>query len=287
MLKPSKRSVYTLLGLFLTIICCFIFEGRPLIKETSAPAEKISLPILRYEAVTATGKGSKNSVTREAFLADITALMEEGCTFINSDDLVLFAMGAGELPEKPIWLTFDGGHESFYTMVYPILQEKNIKADVNIVGSYTDLYSDQLELRDTGCLSWMQAAELDASPLVAVGNMSYDLNEQKLFGRKGASIKPKEEFSDYRALLCADVLALQGKMNERLSHDSRVFCYPHGAYCKESEQILTEELGFLITLTRDEGMNELSDKSSLQLLKRFSRDGRKSTEEFLKKILEY
>jgi len=284
MLKPSKRSVYTLLGLCLTIVCCFFLEGKPLAAETSAPVGSIPLPILRYREVTAE-KGSKTAVSREAFLQDIELLTEAGYTFINSDDLVLFALQAKELPQKPIWLTFDGGHESFYTMVYPILQEKQIKADVNIVGSYTDLYSESLELRDTGCLSWMQAAELDASPLVAIGNMTYDLNQQKLFGRQGAAIKPKENFEDYRALLCADVLALQGAMNENLAHDSRVFCYPYGIYCEESEKILTEELGFLITLTCDEGINYLTDKNSLKLLCRCSRDGRKQSEEALKALL--
>ena len=280
----KRNHLLALLGLIFTVVCCVVFEGRPLVAATSAPVGSTPLPVLRYEAVTAE-KGSKSAVSREDFLSDLALLKEAGYTFINSDDLVLFAYGAEELPEKPIWLTFDGGHESFYTIVYPILQEQNIKADVNIVGSYTDLYSESLELRDTGCLSWMQVAELDASPLIAVGNMSYDLNQKKLFGRQGAAMKPKENYDDYRALLCADVLALQGEMNENLAHDSRVFCYPHGAWCEESEKILTEELGFLVTLTCDEGMNYLTDKASLQQLCRFSRDGRKGSKDALKALL--
>ena len=283
------KTAAVLMGALLTLVCCFLFEGKllPAAKKTSAPAGGSPLLVLAYGEVSA-DKSGKEITSLDSLRSDLVFLTENGYTFVNGEDLVSFATGVASIPEKAVWLTFDEGHESFYNLVFPLLQEYKAKADVNIVGSYTDLYSENLEPRDNGYLSWMQAAFLDDSPLVSIGNMSYDLNEESfLGGRKGASIKKKEDYESYRIMLCQDVLTLQQEMNENLSHDSRVFCYPKGFYCEESEKILTSELGFLITLTRDEGMNYLIDKSSLRLMKRYCRDGRKSTEDFFRKILEF
>ena len=284
----KKRRVGKLialfLGVFVTVFCCTLFEGQslPVFSETE---DGTPLLILSYGDISST-ESNKSVVSLDTLKSDIEFLSEAGYVFINSADLIAYRQGLSPLPEKAVWLTFDDGFESVYTLVYPLFQEKGIKGDVFVVGSYSDLYSGNLSEKDGGYLSYTQLKELSDSGLFQIGNHTYSLHEEKgADGRKGVKQLRGEDNESYRKMLMEDVLTLQNRLNETIYKDSRVFSYPFGEYTTFSEEILRDDLGFLITLTYDKGINSLSEGSSLFGLCRYQRDGRKDTEDYFKKIV--
>ena len=108
-----------------TVFCCTLFEGQslPVFSETE---DGTPLLILSYGDISST-ESNKSVVSLDTLKSDIEFLSEAGYVFINSADLIAYKQGLSPLPEKAVWLTFDDGFESVYTLVYPLFQEKGIK----------------------------------------------------------------------------------------------------------------------------------------------------------------
>lgn len=286
--RKIDKIVSILLGTAFTLFCCFLFgdrEAAPTI--ASSPGAGTPLPIVMYHNVCKDGaKTGDYTVTVSQLEEDLAFLQEKGYNAVVGLDLVQAVQGVKALPENPVFLTFDDGHESFYTNVLPLLEKYNMKATVNIVGSFTDLFSGSVPKEESYAhLSWNQLRELKKSPLVEIGNHTYDLHELKgQDGRKGSKKRNNETFEEYQKVLSDDVLMLQTKMNENLYDCARVFAYPYGFYTQESEKILPE-LGFDVTLTCEEGINLITEsKDCLKAMKRYNRPGSAETEVFFAKL---
>ena len=288
MRKEIKRKLFScFLGTMFTLGCCFLFEAKT-IPTQGEIKEGIPLPIVMYHNVRNQGNEQLGDyvITEEQMEKDLAFLKEKGYNAVVGQDLVDYVQGLKELPEKPVFLTFDDGYESFITTVYPLLQKYQMKATINIIGEYTDLYSQSVPKHlDYAHLNWAEVKELHGSSLAEIGNHTYDLHDLKgEDGRKGANIKKGESFRDYKKVLIDDVIKLQEKMNEHLYQSARVFAYPYGFYCSESEKIL-KGLGFDVTLTCEEGVNFITeDKNCLYGLKRYNRPYQAETEAFFAKM---
>ena len=64
----------------------------------------------------------------------LISLQQRGFSFITPAQLT-------HLPEKPIWLTFMGGYRSFYSEVFPFLQEHHIPATLFLVPDAVNHYN--------------------------------------------------------------------------------------------------------------------------------------------------
>ena len=130
-------------------------------------------------------------------------------------------------------------------------------------------------------MAWSDISEAAASGRVEIMGHSYCLHKSS--PRLGANKKRGESYESYSKLLTFDTMKLQELVRSNCGLTVRTYAYPYGSYCKESEAIL-KELGFSATLTCCERKNIITDASSLFELGRFNRDGRLSTEEFMKKM---
>ena len=73
-------------------------------------------------------------------------------------------------------LTFDGGYESFYTIVWPQLREQAAKGTVAVSGAEADLYSGSVEKEIASSrLSWNQLSQMDRSDAVEISSAGYGL----------------------------------------------------------------------------------------------------------------
>ena len=103
-----------------------------------------SVPILVYHRVSDTDTNPTTLKVAD-FDAQLKYLADNGYHVVAPDDL-LDAWASGKtLPDKPIVLTFDDGHEDIYKNVFPILQKYNMRATVFIV-------TDHIGMKDY--LSW-------------------------------------------------------------------------------------------------------------------------------------
>ncbi|MEA3327010.1 MAG: polysaccharide deacetylase family protein [Chloroflexota bacterium] len=86
-------------------------------------AGKIDAPILLYHQVENEVSTNRYQVSIPDFRAQMAALQDMGFTVITISHFLEALLDGSELPEKPIVITFDDGHESVYMHAFPIMQE--------------------------------------------------------------------------------------------------------------------------------------------------------------------
>ena len=83
---------------------------------------QVKAPILLYHHVYGDITTSRYQVSIPDFEAQMAALKEMGYTAIPISLLIKALLEGSELPEKPIVITFDDGHQSIYDNAMPIMQ---------------------------------------------------------------------------------------------------------------------------------------------------------------------
>jgi peptidoglycan/xylan/chitin deacetylase (PgdA/CDA1 family) len=216
-----------------------------------ATAMSAEIPILMYHDVS--DAGSSDSVTAENFRAHIAALIGAGYTPVTLDDLSDYVRG-GELPEKPVVLTFDDGYLSNYTLAYPILREFSVKATIFVIGSSVgrDTY------KDTGIaihphFDYAQAREMSESGLVSIQSHTYDMHHWPDYepdpsrARESVLQLPGESESSYREALLGDLLRAKTDIESATKSPVFALAYPHGEYDTLSQRCAVDA-GFTVTL---------------------------------------
>ncbi len=231
---------------------------------------------------------NKFAISPEQFESDLKYIKEQGFETITTNDLIAYVYEDMPLPEKPIMITFDDGHESFYSYVYPLLKKYDMKAVLSIVGNYTETYSKNEDHNIAySYLTWKQINEMANSKYVQIGNHTYNLHSTDK-GRAGCSKKQGETLEQYKEFLAKDILKLQQDIANFTGYACNTFTYPFGKFSKETKDIL-KEFGFLAILNCAEVVNTI-DKDNpefLYNLGRFNRPNEISTAEYFQKILKY
>lgn len=252
--------------------------------QTSAKitdSANIELPIIMYHSILKNPqKESKYVVSPERFEEDLKYLKKNGYTPVFMKDVIDFAEGKGQLPKKPIVLTFDDGFFNNYYYAFPLLKKYDMKAVISIVGKLSDEYSETNDKTpDYAYLSWDDILDMHLSGLWEIQNHSYDCHTNS--SRNGVSQLNNESLNDYSAFLKADVNKTQDKIAKITEAAPNTFTYPFGAFNDNTNTIL-KEIGFKATLSCTEGMNVIKkgEPESLYNLKRYLRPPDKSSKDF-------
>ena len=222
----------------------------------AAEAYSAQVPILMYHNLAQEGSGN-DTISVQRFEEHLAALQDAGYTTITFQDLLAYVEQGTELPEKPVLLTFDDGYESNYTLAYPLLQQYQMKATIFVIGVSMgkDTYKDTGQAMIPH-FTQEQAAEMEASGLVAIESHGYDMHEVQ--GRDPEPIRvgilPREDESewDYAAFLQEDCQA----MTDLLGKTPGVLAYPYG-YASELSEVVLPEMGRYATVTIEEKINTI------------------------------
>lgn len=315
----AQRAATVLTGLVLTVGCCLLAEryavGGPEAVQTGAqPAECMSVLILDYHQVLPTEedlekarKAGETGILLSDFKEDLNWLTQQGVNFVLPSDLKLASQGIYELPEKAVMLTFDGGYESFYTVVWPQLREQGAKGAVGVLGAEADLYSGSVEKEiDSSRLSWNQIAQMDRSEAVEIASMGYSLTEDLAdwkkappkgqlssflsflgFGNGDGKILSDEGIKFYQDSLPQDLMTMDEKLRETLYHETDAYLVPAGCEGEETDGVLNQ-YGIAVSLC--EGVpaaeaetlwNVIEGRDSLYELTRIARGEEGSLQEML------
>ena len=241
------------------------------------------IPIIMYHSILKFKK-SNYIISPSTFESDIKYLEKLGYEAIFISDIIAYCCGVCELPEKCVVLSFDDGHYNNYFYAYPIIKKHNFKANLNVIGSYSDL---SINNKDTdnpnySYVTWKEIKILHDSGYFEIGNHTYNMHSHK--SRWGIEKLYNESYDEYKNNLTRDVMKLEQKLFENCGFRTQVFAYPFGRYSADSEQIL-KGLGFKAFLTCCEGINkvEKGNCTVLSSLKRINRTGLLSASEFFKK----
>ena len=109
-------------------------------------------------------KNASVEISAEKFKEHMVALKNEGYTAIFFDEYIKFLNNQGNLPEKPILITFDDGYLNNYTVGFPILKETGMKATIFIVTGRMGLQGAVTYPH----FNWEQASEMEKSGLVDI-----------------------------------------------------------------------------------------------------------------------
>jgi len=102
--------------------------------EWYAPGDVIA-PILLYHHVADVDDQNRYYVSIADFRAQMEALRSWGYTAITVTDLVNVLINGGELPNRPVVITFDDGNLDVYQNAFPILHEMGFVATTYIVAN--------------------------------------------------------------------------------------------------------------------------------------------------------
>ena len=276
-----------LLAVFLASVVLRALSLETVTMAGASGAEEVRLPAIMYHQLTdSAARAGDYVLTAEQFEADMRYIQSRGYTSVTTQQLIDYAEGTGELPEKPILITFDDGYESFVPYALPVLQELDMYAVISIIGSVAQTYTDKEDhtLRYSH-LSWDGIGELSRDPHVEIGNHTYNLHKLDA-GRKGCRIKPGEEENSYKAMLKADLTQTQELVQQHTGYMPKTFAYPFGARCSQAGEVL-REMGFQVVLTCAERVNHIQKGNSdwLFSIGRFNRPSGRNSEQFFEKIL--
>ncbi|MCD8180126.1 MAG: polysaccharide deacetylase family protein [Firmicutes bacterium] len=267
-------------------ILAMLLSHSPYTSAMSSAGDSVSLPIIMYHSVLRdTDLSGKYVITPEALESDIKYLRENGYTFVSAAELIDFTDNDGELPDKPVMLTFDDGFYNNLGYVKPILEKCGAKAVISVVGSYTDEYSESNIANMTyGYLRWSDVYDMILSSRIEIGNHSYDFHSNAN-GRNGSKRNKSESLEEYKEIFYEDTKRAQDRFLTKTGFSPVIYAYPFGAYSEETTDIL-KEMGFRVSFICSEGINNISrDGDSLFLLKRYNRPSDISTEDFFGEIL--
>ena len=245
--------------------------------------ETKDVPILMYHGIFRSSSPRGDYVISEsAFEKDLQFLTENGYTTVVMQDLIDYANGIKDLPEKPVVLTFDDGYYNNCAYALPLLKKYNAKAVMSVIGYYTDLYTKTPDENPAySHVTWNNIKTMMESGCFEFQNHSYNLHTTDK-GREGTKKKKGESLAEYSATLTSDLGKLQDAFKSNTGYTPTTFTYPFGSVSEASYDII-KSMGFKATLSCASGTNHLSrNPEDLYMLKRFLRTPKKSAQSLLK-----
>jgi peptidoglycan/xylan/chitin deacetylase (PgdA/CDA1 family) len=116
---------------------------------------EVTAPILLYHHIAESETGNRYYISPTTFKQQMNKLKELGYETITASELAKVILHGGNLPPRPVVITFDDGDLDVFENAYPILKDLGYVASMYVVSNYMDqpnfLSSDQLKkLADSG-----------------------------------------------------------------------------------------------------------------------------------------
>lgn len=282
-----KVITFKTLSIFSVILCfAMLFSS---LSNTFLPTltvfknQEKEIIVIMYHQISENSSLWGDYVIPESLLRnDFEYLKNNGYTPIKIKDISEYCNNGKNLPEKAVVITFDDGQRSFLTKVVPLLEEYNFPANVNIVGSLVDLYSENGETDDRyAYLNWNDIKALAENPLVEIGHHSY--NFHSLGYRRGMGKIYGESNSAYTEIMKSDIEKLNEKLLSNIGEKPYIFAFPYGIKNETLSELVKSE-GFTVTLSCQECINKISTGDELLELGRFNRPYGKSSYSFFSGI---
>lgn len=267
------------------IILTFSLCGFTQVTETNE--NETELLIMMYHSILSSKK-DRYIVTPTQFENDIKMYIEMGYTPILPKELKHFVDGTISLPKKTIMITFDDGEYNFMYYALDIIKKYNYKANMNIVGRFSNYSSTNGEPNNPNYsyLTWEQIKYLSDLEYIEIGNHTYDMHNFK--PRFGINRLYNENDEMYKKALRSDVIKMQAKLLSESNCSPISFAFPFGKYNDIAIDEL-QKIGFSVFLTCNEGVNRIKvgDDKKLLRLKRINREGSYSETELKQVITKY
>jgi len=118
----------------------------------------LQVPVLMYhEIADLTVTPSRLAVAPDVFADQLAYLRDAGFNAITAGQLsAILAGGAGDLPERPVVLTFDDGYGDFYTQGLPLLKQHGFTGTIFMTTGWIGKEGEKKRM-----LNWRELAEVE------------------------------------------------------------------------------------------------------------------------------
>lgn len=195
----------------------------------------LKVPILMYHYVSNPPNDADKyrtdlSTSPRVFREQMQFLVDGGYDVIDLYDLTLAIVDEGELPSKPIIITFDDGYRDNYENAFPVLQELGLKATFFVATEFIDQDNPNY-------MSWEMIEEMAAAGM-----------------RIEPHSKTHPDLTEHeREFIVWEVLGSQETIASHIGYRPRYFAYPGGRYNDEVQGIVSE-LDFWGAVTTNNGL---------------------------------
>ena len=225
-------------------VTVFPNDFREVLGDSSLPQNpkeiSVHVPILLYHYVEHV-KDRKDTIRQslniypETLISQIETLKNAGYVFVTPSDLAKVLDGKAEnFPKKTVILSFDDGYMDFYTDVFPILKQENVRAVAYIVPNFLN--------RPNFMFSY-QLKEIAKSPLIEIGAHTMDHLALKGMSKE----KARYEITESRKYL-----------QKELNLPVNSFAYPYGSFDKQAID-LVREAGFIDAVSTIPDINNTNE----------------------------
>jgi peptidoglycan/xylan/chitin deacetylase (PgdA/CDA1 family) len=200
----------------------------PITEPRSVPP---GVPVLMYHSIGAE-QGNDAVISKEHFSEQMAFLYNNHFHPISLDELYLYLQGKGDLPVKPVVLTFDDGYRDTYDVVFPILRQYGFKSTLFIPASFVGPR-----------LSWQELKEMKAAGMeIAAHSLTHrDLGQMTVEEQANEINKSKEI------------------LDKNLEQNTVYFAYPNGSYNQITLKLL-EKQGYRFSFTINPGWVKPGDQ---------------------------
>jgi len=243
-------------------VCLLLLQGKPpvpvtaLAMESAKQQSEFTLPILAYHRV-CPEQSDATCVQTAEFERQLTWLMRAGYETISFDDLMKWELGIGLLPKKPVILTFDDGYLDNYTILYPMLRERRMKATVFLTTGF---------IGTEGYLNWQQVRRMKEGGIEFGAHTRTHPNVTILNSEK-------QRFEE--------ITGSKQEIEKQIKRPVLAFSYPYGFYDDRSKQVVKAS-GYQYAVSGESGW--ATPRTEPWSLKRIVVSGYTEIDSFMKKL---
>ncbi len=215
-------------------------RGKPQDAQESGRAGKAALPprtvhVFCYHGVEPDTSNSFFNRT-EDFKVQMQVLADEGFQSISCKQLADYLVGAEDIPDKSVLLTFDDGNECVYGTVCPILESHGFKATLFLITSSVDAKNH---------MSWQQVQELHTK--------GYEIGSHTVTHANLVKRGSGQSAEEHKATVLEELTASKQAI-ERVLGDGTVtaLAYPYGTY-DGVVMAAAREAGYRLAFSIDRG----------------------------------
>lgn len=237
-----KQARSTFFGMLILLMLASPLFTKAENQETNLPTEPVLIPILIYHRVLP--KASNHyDYTPELLEEHLRFFKENGYTPITALDLLEMLEQPEQLPQRPVVLTFDDGHKSHYTEVFPLLKKYGYQATFFV---YTNVIAEKSEKQ----LTW--------DDLRVMRQSGMDIESHTKSHPHLTQILKDESQQAYLKRLSLELQDSKLILEKHLQQKVDLLAYPYGWYNKTIET-LAVQAGYRGIFTVNWGANLPTD----------------------------